>query len=430
MFGSASFQPSPGQRAVARNLPFDLVAAVGLGVTLAMVTALLPTIARRGGLDPLGLAALAAAPFIANLLGAFAGRFGPRSPGQLGLLRGAGAASLLVLFVLPTPPVMIAVTVVFWLSLSFGSPFHLRLWGVMYPARLVGRMVGVIGMGRAAASAIAAFAGGLLADRLGGPNAVAVAGAIGVACAVAYVGLRARSAERPPAFSARDSLRTLRERPVLSRITLAQGFYGGGLIAATPLFALVHVDRLDLSLADVGVIGILVAISTTVAYLGWGALADRSGPLLVLRVGSLIGLIGLLAYAVAPGVAVLWVAAVAAGTANAAIDIGIASALTEHASLASRAAASAGLNAITGARGIVAAFLMSSLLQLGAVDVTSGLLLCAASTAVGVGLYARVRPGVPIETGAWVVPASSAPQSAPRPVPTAVRDGLTDGAAG
>ena len=49
----------------------------------------------------------------------------------------------------------------------------------------------------------------------------------------------------------------------------------------------------------------------------------------------------------------------------------------------------AGWNAITGARGIVAAFLMSALLQVGLVDVTTGLLLCGVSTGIGVVLYAR-----------------------------------------
>ena len=78
-----SIHPSPRQLAVGRNLALDLVAAVGVGVTVALVTTLLPTIARRGGLEPIGLAALAAAPFIANLLGAFAGRVGPRSQRQL-----------------------------------------------------------------------------------------------------------------------------------------------------------------------------------------------------------------------------------------------------------------------------------------------------------------------------------------------------------
>ena len=57
--------------------------------------------------------------------------------------------------------------------------------------------------------------------------------------------------QRPPLtrFSARDSIRALRDRPVLSQIAVAQGFYGGGLIAAAPLYAIVNVDRLNLSLS-------------------------------------------------------------------------------------------------------------------------------------------------------------------------------------
>jgi MFS family permease len=180
-----SFRPTPSQRAVGRNLALDLVAAVGVGVTMALISALLPTIARRGGLEPLGLSALAAAPFVANFLGAFAGRVGPRSTRELAVIRGVGATSLVLLFIAPTPVVMVLVAILFWLSLSFGGPFHLRLWGSMYPARLRGRVVGIIGMGRAAAGALAAFAGGILADRLGGPTAVAIAGVVGIACALA-----------------------------------------------------------------------------------------------------------------------------------------------------------------------------------------------------------------------------------------------------
>ena len=411
MIRTPSFQPSPSMRALGRNLALDLVAATGVGVTMALITALLPTIARRGGLEPIGLSFLAAAPFVANLLSAFAGRFGPRSSAQMSLLRGAGAASLLLLFVLPTAPVMIAVAFVFWISMSFGGPFHLRLWGAMYPARLVGRVVGFIGMGRAAAGALAAFGGGIVADRLGGPSAVAVAGVVGVVCALAYAGLRSRSTERPPSFSARGSIQALRERPLLGKVALAQGFYGGGLIAAVPLYALVHVDRLDLKLTDVGVIGILAAVSTTVSFPIWGAVADRHGGLWSLRLGSVLGVVGLIGYALAPHVAVLWVMAVGYGAASAAIDVGIASVVSDQTPLASRAAAMAGWNAITGARGIAAAFLMSALLQLGIVDVTSGLLVCAVSSAIGVVMFARVNPNVPEPV------AEGAPEPASRRLP-------------
>ncbi len=383
------FHPSVQQRSVGRNLALDLVAAVGVGVTVALITTLLPTIARRAGLEPIGLAALAAAPFVANLLGAFAGRVGPRSPGQLSLIRGVGAASLLLLVMSAAAPILIAVTVVFWLSLSLSSPFYLGLWGSMYPARIRGRLVGVTGSAKAAAAALAALLGGLIADQFGGLTAVALAGLFGLVCASAYVGLRAPTAPRPRAFSARDSVRELRERPILARIAVAQGFYGGGLIAAVPLYAIVNVDRLDLSLSDVGIIGIMTAGATTLFFLLWGAVADRHGPLVAMRYGSMLGLVALVAYALAPDVRVLWIAAVGAGAGSASIDVGIAAAVSDHTTIDSRAAAMAGWNAVTGARGIIAAFAMSALLQLGIVDVTTGLLLCAATSAIGVVLYAQ-----------------------------------------
>ena len=56
MFRPSLRSSTPRQRAVGRNLALDTVASVGVGVTVALVTTLLPTIARRGGLDPIGLA--------------------------------------------------------------------------------------------------------------------------------------------------------------------------------------------------------------------------------------------------------------------------------------------------------------------------------------------------------------------------------------
>src|SRR6478752_6641864 len=395
-----SFQSSALQRAMGRNLALDLLAAIGVGVTAALISTLLPTIARRGGLEPIGLAALAAAPFVANLLGAFAGRVGPGSTRQLALIRAAGAASLLVLVVFSVPPVLIAVTFAFWLSLALSGPFYLRLWGSMYPARLRGRLVGLTGSVKAAA---AALAGRVIADQFGGLTAVAVAGVVGLACAAAYTGLRAPTSPPLTRFSARDSVRALRDRPVLSKIAVAQGFYGGGLIAAAPLYAIVNVDRLNLSLSDVGIIGIMTAGATTIFFLVFGAVSDRFGPMIAMRLGSALGLAALVAYALAPDVAVLWVAAVAAGAGSASIDVGIASVVSDHTSLSARAAAMAGWNAITGARGIVAAFTMSILLQIGIVDVTSGLLLCAAVSGIGVVLYARASVD-PVGDGATVEP--------------------------
>src|SRR5204863_4332245 len=107
------------------------------------------------------------------------------------------------------------------------------------------------------------------------PESVALAGAVGLGCAAAFAFFRPPAPAPAVVYCARDSIRVMRERPRLGRVALAQGFYGGGIIAAGPLFALVNVGRLDMSMADVGIIGVLGAIATTLSYIAWGVVADR-----------------------------------------------------------------------------------------------------------------------------------------------------------
>ena len=192
----------------------------------------------------------------------------------------------------------------------------------------------------------------------------------------------------------------MRERPTLGRVALAQGFYGGGFIAAGPLFALVNVDRLNLSLFDVGMIGVLSAVATTVSFLIWGAVSDRMDVLAPMRFGSIVGLVGLFLYALAPNVFVLWLASIAIGTSGPSIEIGVAGVVSAETPMEKRAAALSGWNAITGVRGLIAPFVMSALVQAGLVNVTVALLVCAAASGLGVGLFwwasrrARVEPGL------------------------------------
>lgn len=391
-----------GLRPISRNLSLDLIAAIGYGVSGALISTLLPTIARRGGLEPLGLAALSAAPFLTNLLSVFAGRYGPRSTRQFALLRAVGAGSLATLVILPGNAVIIGIAFVFWISVSFTSPFQLRQWGASYPGRIRGRVVGLVGMGRSAAAAIASLLGGVIADRLGGPTALAIAGVVGALCALAYLAFRAAPSAATLAYGARESLRALRARPTLQRVALAQGFFGGGFIAAGPLYALVYVDRLDLPLTDVGLIGVFSSAATTVSFLAWGTVADRFDPLAAMRYGSLIGLFGLVGYALAPGLAILLLAALAMGVAGSSIDVGIAGVISDNTPLSARAAAMSGWNAVTGARGLVVPFVMSALVQFGFVSLTVGLLLCAMTSAMGVALFwwaARRARADPIASG-------------------------------
>jgi MFS family permease len=260
----------------------------------------------------------------------------------------------------------------------------------MYPSRERGRLIGIVATGRAATVGVAALVGGLLADRIGGMAVVALAGAVGAVCALSSSRIRASEHARAQPFSARASWHAFRDRPALRRIGSAQLFYGGGMIMAAPLFPLVHADRLGLSLGEVGMLAILTAISSTASCLAWGALADRKGGLAPIRIGTALAAAALLGYTVAPSVLVLAVAAVLLGLANAAMEMGWPNMLAEHTPLEDRAAAAAGLNALTGARGLVMPFVGTALVQAGVIEVPAALLLCVACTAVGVVLYARL----------------------------------------
>ncbi len=77
-----------------RNVLLDLVSLVGVGITASVVMCLLPGVARHQGLDPLGIALLAAAPFAANVLGLFANRLGPGTSRGMSLFRAGGALLL------------------------------------------------------------------------------------------------------------------------------------------------------------------------------------------------------------------------------------------------------------------------------------------------------------------------------------------------
>jgi MFS family permease len=372
---------------VRRNVALDSLLAVGGGVTLAVVGGLLPSIARQAGLVPLGIALLASAPYLGNLLSALSGRIGPQGTRGFAGLRVTGALLLVAVALAPNPALIVLVVGLFWLAWAFGVPYQSRLWGAMYPADIRGRAIGILGMAKAAAAGVAALAVGVIADWLGAPLAVSLAGVVGAACALAALGLRSAGPLPVRVFSPREAVHALVSRRPLKRIVLAQGFFGGGQIAAAPLYALVYVDRLHLTLADVGMIAVLTAIATTSSYVAWGALVDRHGPMLGLRSAAAFGVLSLALYAVAPDVRLLWFAAIAAGLSNAAIDIGIQGALAVHTPLEDRAAAMAGWNAVTGARGVLVPLVATTLVQVGAVDLTTGLLLCLVPAIIGLVLY-------------------------------------------
>jgi MFS family permease len=411
----------PAVGVLRRNVGLDLGVALSLGLTTSVAGGLIPTIARQGGLAPVGLALMAAAPFLGNLLSAFAGRFGPQRVRGYGLLRVFGALLLVAVGLAPNALLIVVGVCAFQLCVAFGTPFQTRLWGSMYPGEVRGKVIGILGTARAATAALGAMAIGALADHLGVPIAVTLAGFLGATFAIGSFGLRVGRPMPARTWSPWEAVATLTASPRLRRLVLAQGLYGAGTIAAFPLYALVNVDRLHLSLADVGTIAVAGAAATMVSYTLWGTMADRHGYNVGLRAGAAFGVLAVGLVAAAPSMACMLLASIAGGLSNAALDIGIQGAMAAHTSLGDRAAAMAGWNSLTGLRGMVAAMAASIAVQLGLVDVTTALVLCLVPATIGLLVYLDL----PVPKLADRIRPTRARGDEPAPEPREVREPRT-----
>jgi len=380
----------PGRSSLARNLSLDLTTAVGVGSTMAVVGVLLPSIARRQGLDPMGLALLAALPFLASLVTLFAGRVGPRLPSRVARLRALGALSLLLVVVAPNP-LLIALTVFFfWMAFALGSPLQQRIWATVYPSRDRGRLLGYVGTARSVAGTLSLLAITALAGVSGWGLIIVVIAVGGALLSLAMGRMEVPGIEVVQRYSAAGSVRLVFSLPMIRRITAAQLLFGAGLLAAPAFIAMVYVDRLGLSVDDIALAG-LVSYGANAATVGlWGRLAGRSGAISTIGAGTILGTAAVILFALAPEFSVVLLATAALGAAGGAIDASWPLLMADHAPAERQSEVAAGMNAIMGLRGLIVPFVVMVPIAIGLTDETGGLAMCATAMSAGSLLYAHM----------------------------------------
>jgi predicted MFS family arabinose efflux permease len=228
--------------------------------------------------------------------------------------------------------------------------------------------------------------GGFAADRLGGPQLVALVGAASAVLVVGYARLRITSADPPRVYSPADSLRALWARHRLRRLAVAHSMTIAGLVACGPLLPLVQIDRLHLSLGSIGLLSAINATATTVSYVAWSRLSEGRGPVHVLLGGVVLGATAPVVYALADGFGPLCFAALAMGLSFSAFDVGVTILLSKEVPVGDRAAIMSAWNATTSLAGIAAPLLTGGAAQAG-IPISPLLLACAACAVVGSVLY-------------------------------------------
>jgi MFS family permease len=351
-----------------RNFSFEALGALGTGLFNALVVNFLAVIARREGADPLLLAVLSAAPFAANSLGIFSGFWLPgqhRRVQYVAALLVAGRALFLLALIVTAPIALVGMGFGMYLTLAVASPMQVDIWRGTYPQRLMGRILGYLRVLQTGASALAAPFGGLLIERFGDGPMLSLGASLGIVGAVVYSGVRSRPVSASRRFTPAASLHLLLEQPMYVRLVAAWVVWGFGSLMATPLYALVLVDRFQASYADIGLLQLAGALSGLLAYFGLGHYLDRKGGFGVTPLGMLLTGLVPIAYLLAPDLPLLGVGFILLGVGTSAIDLGWQLALVARVSDEHRLRYMAAHTSITGLRGFVAPFAGTLLLGLG-----------------------------------------------------------------
>jgi predicted MFS family arabinose efflux permease len=360
--------PENAEARLRSNFIWDAMGALGTGLFNALVVNFLAVIARREGADPLLLAALAAAPFAANTLAIFSGFWVPpdrRRVQFVSILLVLGRGLFFFGMLTTGPMALLWMGLGMWLTMALCAPQQVDVWRGAYPQRLRARILGYLRVLQTLATAVGAPLGGLLIDRLGQGPMLSVGAGLGIIGATGYSRVRTQPVTASLRFTPAASLRILLEQPRYRGLVLAWVVWGFGSFMATPLYALVLVDRFQASYADIGVLQLIGSVSGLLAYFALGHYLDRRGGFGATPIGLLlVGLVPLI-YLWAPSLAFLAVAYILLTVGNSALDLGWQVALISKVDDAHRLRYQAAHTSITGLRGVVAPFVGSLALGLG-----------------------------------------------------------------
>ena len=390
---------------VRRNFGFDAMGALGTGLFNALVVNFLAVIARREGADPVLLAALAAAPFAANTLAIFTGFWVPpdrHRVGYVSLLMLGGRALFFGGLVTTGPTALLLMGFGMWLTMAIVSPLQVDVWRGAYPKRLRARVLGYLRVLQSSAGAAAAPLGGLLIERFGQGPMLGLGAALGMLGAAGYSRVRGEPVAAGRRFTPAASLRLLAEQPAYRRLVLAWVVWGFGSFMATPLYALVLVDRFQASYADVGWLQLGGAVGGLVAYWLLGQYLDRKDAVGVTPFGFLLTGVVPLVYLFAPSLPVLALGYILLSVGTSANDLGWQVALVSRVSDEHRLRYQAAHTSITGLRGVAAPFVGSLIVAqgfgIGPVLLLGGLLGAFGAALMANALGAELElPSIPVD---------------------------------
>lgn len=394
----------PLPAAVRPNVRIELGAMVAYGAFFAVVY-FLPVVLRNLGAGIELLALYTAQTYLGSVLALFSVRLlRGRDPRRFTVVCWSIARGLFLLAALASEAGwLLVLTALFWLFEAFPAPAYARIVQAIYPTPYRGRALGVVRTGMVLALLVATPLTGWALDALGHRVVLPVAGALGLCAAAIFARLRVEVAPLAPDGGARGGAwRILLEDRRFATYLLGFSLYGIGFLASFPFFAVVQVDRLQLSYSAVGLLGLVQSLFWLLGNLYWGRLIDRRGGPWVLRACVGLAVIIPLSYLAASNGLMLLPAFIVLGIISAGVDLGL---ISTGISLAppERVAEYSALQAtVIGVRGMLGPLIGTALvglgLPLGAIFALGAATIAAGWVVLG-GIAAAGVEGRPAEQG-------------------------------
>jgi DHA1 family inner membrane transport protein len=354
---------------VRRNLWTETIASIAFGIFFATALSFMPVVLRRLGASSTLLAIYTAQTYLGSVLSTLGVlMMRRRRPLMFATTCWLLSRSLLLATAfIAQAGWLLVLTAAFWLLESFPGPAYARVIQAIYPARYRGRALSIVRVGLVLAVLLVTPLAGLGLDYIGYRVLFPIAAVIGVLATLIFSRLRVDERGLPPqqARSLSGVWRLLGQNRRFTIYMLGFALHGLGFLIGLPLFAIVQVDRLQLSYTAIGYLGLAQSLFWLVGNVFWGRLLDRYGGLWVLRANVAIAALVPLTYSWAFNAWTLLPAFVAHGIISAGIDLALISSGIELADPDSVAEYSALQATIIGLRGMIAPFVGVALLSIG-----------------------------------------------------------------
>ncbi len=295
---------------------------------------------------------------------------------------------------------LMAIGIVFWLLEAFVIPAYTRVIQKIYPESGRGKVMSTVRMGRVSIILLVTPLAGWAMDQVGYRVLFPIGALFGILATFLFTRIDVDEGELPPRQTKTfaDLWQIIRSDRNFAVYLLGYSLFGLGGLLSWPLYPVVQVDRLQLSYADIGFLGLAESITWLFSYLLWGRAIDKRGGLFVVRAISAISIVTPLTYMSAQNIWMLLPSAIARGLGMAGFELGRISAgiqladpdrVTEYAAIQST---------VVGLRGLVAPAVTVGLLRLG-VPHSAVFLLSVFFLALGWIMFGRVTAPTPGDEG-------------------------------